>query len=230
MPAPYTGNPTAVQSPATAPAVNNPVVISIPAGTDLLSIESLVQEMKVTADNLTLLLNILGGTTTAKSLQADGAGGAAATVPVGGVQGQTVTATGAVSGATVTATAAVQGATVIPTTAIGGVATPTSAVTRGTVYKEAALFAAAIFDGATSTFGSGVNISSVSKSSTGVYVFNLVTAATSTARMCVSVTLGSISNLIANCTSFTTSSITVTVKSTAGTATDASVNLQLWHL
>lgn len=82
----YTGNPTAVQTPATAPAVNNPVVISIPAGTDVRTIESITQAFRVGADNLTFLLNIVGGTTTAKALQIDGAGGVASTVAAGCVQ------------------------------------------------------------------------------------------------------------------------------------------------
>lgn len=82
----YTGNPTAVQTPATAPAVNNPVVISIPAGTDVRTIESITQALRVGADNLTFLLNIVGGTTTAKALQIDGAGGVASTVAAGCVQ------------------------------------------------------------------------------------------------------------------------------------------------
>lgn len=77
MAANYTGSPTAVQSPATAPAVNNPIVISIPAGSDVRTIESITQAMKVLADNGTFLLQIAGGTRTVPALVVDGAGGAA---------------------------------------------------------------------------------------------------------------------------------------------------------
>lgn len=76
MAANYTGNPTAVQAPATAPAVNNPIVISIPAGTDVRTIESITQAMKVLADNGTFLLQIAGGTRTVPALVIDGVGGA----------------------------------------------------------------------------------------------------------------------------------------------------------
>lgn len=46
----YTGNPTAAQSPSVAPGPGIIPVISIPAGTDPRSIESIEQQMKVAAD------------------------------------------------------------------------------------------------------------------------------------------------------------------------------------
>lgn len=49
----YTGIPTAAQSPSPAPGPGAVVVISIPAGTEVRTIESITQQMKVMADGLT---------------------------------------------------------------------------------------------------------------------------------------------------------------------------------
>lgn len=48
----YTGNPSAAQAPSSAPGPGVVPVISIPAGTDTRSIESITQQMKVNADGL----------------------------------------------------------------------------------------------------------------------------------------------------------------------------------
>jgi hypothetical protein len=55
----YTGSPTGVQAPAVAPAPGVAPVISIPAGTDVRTIESITQQMKVEADYIAYLQKIL---------------------------------------------------------------------------------------------------------------------------------------------------------------------------
>ena len=50
MASPYTGVPTSTQTPAPAPAPGAIPIVSIPAGTDALSIESITQWAKVSAD------------------------------------------------------------------------------------------------------------------------------------------------------------------------------------
>lgn len=50
MPSNYTGNPTAVQAPASAPAPGVLPILSLPIGSDALTIESLYQDLKVLAD------------------------------------------------------------------------------------------------------------------------------------------------------------------------------------
>jgi hypothetical protein len=50
MASPYTANKDAVQAPAPAPAPNATLVISIPAGSEVRTIESITQQMKVEAD------------------------------------------------------------------------------------------------------------------------------------------------------------------------------------
>ena len=57
----YTGNPTAAQSPSSAPGPGVAPIISIPAGTDVRTIESITQEMKCLADYVAWLTSSSGG-------------------------------------------------------------------------------------------------------------------------------------------------------------------------
>jgi hypothetical protein len=81
----YTGNPAGVQSPATAPAVNNPPIAVLPSDGDADSAASVAQAFKVLADNSAFALDVLGGTLTAKTLQTDGTGGGSVTASTGDV-------------------------------------------------------------------------------------------------------------------------------------------------
>lgn len=149
----YTGNATAVQAPATAPAVNNPVVIVIPAGTDVRTIESITQALKVSADNHTFELQVLGGTRTAKSFAVDGTGGNTIITPNG-----TVGVTGAAASAGTS-----------------------SAVSRGVLYADLVPLAMGQLIANTGpTFNWSVNCSATAKTGTGVYTVTLATALPST--------------------------------------------------
>lgn len=55
----YTGSPTGVQAPDSGPAPGHAQQVSIPAGTDAISIESISQWAKVNADYLSYVLKIL---------------------------------------------------------------------------------------------------------------------------------------------------------------------------
>lgn len=151
-------------------------------------------------DNINGWMNGTGATM--KMLQIDGVGGNPTTAPAGTVS---LTAIGA------------------------GQTLPTPASTRGMFYRESGLFAAAVFDGTGAiTFSSGLNIQSVTRSSAGVYVVNLVTASTST--MCINVSLNSLSNLTANFEVLSQSSIRITCKTSAGTATDCAPHVTVFQL
>jgi hypothetical protein len=107
---------------------------------------------------------------------------------------------------------------------------PTPSTTRGAFYREGALFAAAVFDGTGAiTFSSGMNIQSISRTGTGVYVVTLVTA--STGSMSINVTVQSAgSNLIGNFEQLSTSSFRITVKTTAGAASDCGIHFTAFQL
>lgn len=59
MASPYTGNPTGVQAPGTQPMPGVLPIVSIPAGTDVRTIESITQEMKECADFIAYIQNHL---------------------------------------------------------------------------------------------------------------------------------------------------------------------------
>lgn len=79
MPTPYTGNPTGVQSPASAPAVNNAPVVALPVDGDPVNAAEFVQGYKVSVDNIAFLQQIAGGTRSALGIVIDGVGGSTST-------------------------------------------------------------------------------------------------------------------------------------------------------
>jgi len=85
MPTNYTGVYNATQAPASAPAVNTAPICSLPVDADALSAATVYQMVKVLADNVAFLQNVVGGTLTGKSLSVDGTGGAAGTPAAGQV-------------------------------------------------------------------------------------------------------------------------------------------------
>lgn len=210
----YTGNPTAVQAPATAPAVNNPIVISIPAGTDVRTIESLTQAFKVLADNGTLMLNILGGTTTSKGLQADGVGGAAGTVTPGDVL----------------ASGTIRAPKVAPSTSKISTVTPNPALTPGDLFKDMVPFAGGYITNAAGTvaIACGFGISAVSRISAGVVDITLLNAMASTTKCFVVAMLNGGGMAFWFVGNTTTTNIRIGALNSSGTAADIGFTFVLY--
>lgn len=199
MPSNYAGNDAAVQSPGTAPAVNNPPVLSLPSDGDADNAAAYAQAYKILADNMDFALDVLGGTLTAKALQVDGTGGAASAQPAGtlGIAG-----------------------------AIGGALTiPSPTKVPNTLYKDVMVFAAASFawSGSAIVTTYGFNVNTITRSLAGTFNVTFKTAALQSNPPIALVTIcqpGATAVLNGPPNGTSSSGLTLITQNSSGTATD----------